>query len=193
MKNAKTILFCLTVSCFLLTACSVRIPEATPSPIAQTNAPTIAPQGEASPAATNTPENEVTAEPSGTGAGDAANMVQKTKDFILIEQLDRPEAAQYHWREPFLNLLDMESLYEEYTAAGGKADDVEGFAEYLTQNAPVPDNWKELFEADFAEQYGLKIVRYEPIQDTYYEAYVELDGSVVPYVAVNSRTGYFHG
>jgi hypothetical protein len=120
-------------------------------------------------------------------------MVQSTRDFILAGQTDRPEVRQYHWTEEFFNLLDMESLYRGYVAAGAKADDVEGFAEYLTENAPVPDNWKDIFEAGFSKTYGLEIVRYEPVRDTYYKVYAVLNGEIVPYVIVNSRTGYYHG
>lgn len=195
MKNFKFTIFCLVlvISGLLLTACSAHTLEATSSLVPQTNAPTALPQGTVSPAPTSTQADDVTVESSGIGAADGESMAQKTKDFILTGQQDRPEAGQYHWTREFLNLLDIESLYQEYTAAGGKADDVESFAQYLTQNAPIPDNWKEMFETAFAEAYGEKIIKYELIQDTYYQVYVEVEGSVVPYVVVNSRTGYYHG
>jgi hypothetical protein len=168
------VMLSLVFCCFIFTSCSVNAPEPEFTTVPQTNDPTAAPQSTVSPA-------------------DAMRMVQRTRDFILVGQTDRPEASQYHWTEEFLNLLDMESLYRSYVAAGAKADDVEGFAEYLTENSPVPDNWKDIFEAGFAEVYDLKIVRYEPIKDTYYKVYVELNGEKVPYAIVNSRTGYYHG
>lgn len=177
MKHKKMLVsFVGMVSVILLTACSANNNQ----PI---ETPTAAPQITASavPVATDKAITE------------AADMAQRTRDFILVGQTDRPEAGQYHWTEEFLNLLDMESLYADYIASGGKADDVEKFTAYITQNAPVPENWKEMFEAAFAEAYGLKIVKYELIQDTFYQVYVELDGNVVPYVVVDSRTGYYHG
>lgn len=194
MKNFKSTVLCFAiVICGLLfAACSAYTSGEAPSLAPQTNAPTVSPQGTDSPAPTSTQGNEATAEP-GTGAVDGESMAQKTKDFILTGQQDRPEADQYHWTKEFLNLLDMESLYQDYIAAGGKADDVESFAEYLTQNAPVPDNWKEMFEAAFAQAYGEKITKYEKIQNTFYQVYVEMDGSEVPYIVVDSRTGYYHG
>ncbi|MEA4873448.1 MAG: hypothetical protein VB076_11660, partial [Synergistaceae bacterium] len=138
MKNFKSTVLCFAiVICGLsFAACSAHTSGEAPSLAPQTNAPTVAPQGTDSPAPTSTQGNEATAEPS-TGTVDGESMAQKTKDFILTGQQDRPEADQYHWTKEFLNLLDMESLYQEYIAAGGKADDVESFAEYLTQNAPV--------------------------------------------------------
>lgn len=204
MKHLNLILGCLEMVAlgFLLAACSVSIDQtivpAAPA-AASTAAPAAVPTAEtaAVPTAmpTAVPQVTATATPNGTGPadGEAVYMVEKTKDFILVGQKDRPEAGQYHWTEEFLNLLDMESLYVDYVAAGGEADAVEGFAAYLTQNAPVPENWKEMFEAAFAEAYGLKVVKYELIQDTFYQVYVEMDGTVVPYVVVDARTGYYHG
>ncbi|MEL7608881.1 MAG: hypothetical protein AAGU74_05200 [Bacillota bacterium] len=194
MKSFKSILFCpaIVICGLLLGACSAHT-EAVSSPAAQTDAPTAVPQGAASPAPASTQADGATPEPGAAAALDGEGMEQKTRDFILVGQKDRPEAGQYHWAEEFLDLLDLGSLYKEYIAQGGKAGDVEGFTAYITENAPVPDHWKDMFEAAFAEAYGEKIVQYELIQDTYYQVYVELDGSAVPYVAVNARTGYYHG
>ena len=173
----------------LCTACSANTPKAVSSPAPQAEAaqPTAHPQDEASapPAsieAAATPQSEA-----------ARDMAQKTKDFILKGQDDLPEAGKLHWTEEFLNLVDMESMYQEYIASGLVANDVEGFAKYLTENAPVPEDWKDMFEAAFAEAYGETIVKYELIEDTYYEVTVSIDGTAVPYVAVNARTGWYHG
>ncbi|HWR18123.1 MAG TPA: hypothetical protein VN608_00735, partial [Clostridia bacterium] len=168
MKHTKLLVsFLGMMSVILLTACSVNKNQ----PI---ETPTAAPQITASavPEATDKAITEATDK----AIAEAADMAQKTRDFILVGQTDRPEAGQYHWTEEFLNLLDMESLYADYITSGGEADDVEKFTAYITQNAPVPENWKEMFEAAFAEAYGLKIVKYELIQDTFYQVYVELDG-----------------
>lgn len=192
MKNFKFLLFLMALM-LLFTACAANTPalaaSSAPSSAPVEAAPTAAP--EATPAVT--PAQEATAAPTATPAAGAAEMAQKVKDFILKGQEDLPEAGKLHWTESFLNLVDMESQYNAYLASGGKADDVEGFAKYITDNAPVPENWKELFEAEFAKNYGEKIVKYEAIKDNYYQVYVNIDGSDVPYVAVDARTGWYHG
>ena len=195
MKNFKFLLLLMALT-LLFTACAANTPapaaSADPSAAPATDAAqaTVAPQ-EVTPAVT--PAQEATAVPEATPATGAAEMSQKVKDFILNGQNDLPEADKLHWTEAFLNLVDMESQYNAYLTSGGKADDVEGFAKYITDNAPVPENWKELFEAEFAKSYGEKIVKYEAISDNYYQVYVSIDGSDVPYVAVDARTGWYHG
>ncbi len=124
---------------------------------------------------------------------ETGDMVQKVKEYLLHGQNDKPEADKLKWSETFLNQVDIDAVYRQYLSSGGKADDVERFAEYLTQNAPVPDNWKALFEADLMKSYGVKASRYTLIQDDLYQVYVNMDGTEVPYVAVNPRTGYYHG
>ena len=187
MKHLKLRLRCLGMVTLglLLTACSVNVDQTIdPAPTAATTAAlTDAPQVTAS----------IKPDESDTADVEAMAMVEKTRYFILVGQKDRPEAGQYHWTEEFLNLLDLKSLYAYYILAGGEAGDVEEFTAYITENAPVPENWKEMFEAAFAEAYGLEIVEYELIQGTLYEVHVKLDGDVVPYVGVDSRTGYYHG
>ena len=193
MKNFKFLLLLMALM-LLFTACAANTPapaaSADPSSAPVEAAPTAAPQ-EATPAVT--PAEEATAAPEATSAAGAAEMAQKVKDFILNGQNDLPEAGKLHWTETFLNLVDMDREYNAYLASGGKADDVEGFAKYITDNAPVPENWKELFEAEFAKSYSEKIVKYEAISDNYYQVYVTIDGSDVPYVAVDARTGWYHG
>lgn len=63
----------------------------------------------------------------------------------------------------------------------------------MTLNAPISNEWKDLFEKDLYDTYGEKVVRLEPLKDDLYQAYVVKDGSEVPYVVVSSKTGYFHG
>lgn len=121
------------------------------------------------------------------------NIAQKTKDYILNGQGDIPEASKLQWSPTFLNQVNIDAVYKEYIAKGGKADDIKSFAKYLTENAPVPSNWKTMFEADLQKAYGEKVSRYESLQNNLYQAYVVKDGKEVPYVAVNARTGYFHG
>lgn len=43
------------------------------------------------------------------------------------------------------------------------------------------------------ENYGVVPERYEDLGDGIYQVYVEIDGKSVPYVAVDSATGDYHG
>lgn len=61
--------------------------------------------------------------------------------------------------------------------------------------APTPsgDAWKAEFEADLKEKYGVEVDHYEFIGGTSYQAYVKINGQIVPYVCVDSATGNYHG
>ena len=131
--------------------------------------------------------------PSSSTAQADNNISQKVKDYILNGQGDKPEAQKLHWSERFLNNVDINSLYKKYTAGGGKADDVQKFAEYITLNAPIQSNWQDMFKKDLYDSYGQTVVKLEPLGGDMYQAYVKINGSVVPYVGVSARTGYFHG
>ena len=43
------------------------------------------------------------------------------------------------------------------------------------------------------DNYGYSVDHYEDLGDGIYQAYVEIDGQVVPYVTVDSATGEYHG
>lgn len=121
------------------------------------------------------------------------NITDKVKDYIINGQGNKPEAGKLQWSKNFLNSVDIVSLYKKYKAAGGNGQDVESFAKYMTMNAPIPGNWKEMFEKDLYNTYGQKVTRLEYLGGDMYQAYIDNNGSEVPYVAVSSRTGYFHG
>ena len=53
--------------------------------------------------------------------------------------------------------------------------------------------WKKEFEKSLLENYGVTPDHYEDLGDGVYQVYVEIDGKVVPYVAVDSATGDYHG
>lgn len=120
-------------------------------------------------------------------------IVDSTKDYILNGQDNLPEVVKLNWSETFLEQVDINHVYQEYLTSGGKSDDIESFAQYLTLNAPILDNWEELFKSDFANVYGEKVTRFENLEGDLYQVYVEIEGAEVPYVVVNARTGYYHG
>lgn len=129
---------------------------------------------------------------SGSSVNDQ-NVSKKVKDYILNGQNDKSEAQKIKWSKTFLDEVDIDSLYKMYKANGGKADDIESFAVYITQNAPISSNWQELFKKDLKDTYGEDVVKLVDLGNNLYQAYVMKDGSEVPYVAVSARTGYFHG
>ena len=63
----------------------------------------------------------------------------------------------------------------------------------LQEGEPSDDSWKEAFEKTLYEEYGVVPDHYEYIGNDVYQVYVKIDGKIVPYVAVNWKTGDFHG
>ena len=68
------------------------------------------------------------------------------------------------------------------------------------ENAPIDadisandEAWKTEFEKSLIENYGVTPDHYEDLGDGVYQVYVEIDGKIVPYVAVDSTTGDYHG
>lgn len=53
--------------------------------------------------------------------------------------------------------------------------------------------WKAEFEKSLLENYGVMPDHYEDLGGGVYQVYVEIDGRIVPYVAVDSATGDYHG
>ena len=117
----------------------------------------------------------------------------EVKSYILNDQKKKPEAEKIKWSKVFLDKVDFAPLYDKYIKEGGNKNSVEDFALYISKNAPVQSNWKNLFEADFEQKYGQKVTKIKHLEGYLYQAYINIDGKDVPYVVVNSRTGYFHG
>lgn len=63
----------------------------------------------------------------------------------------------------------------------------------LQEGEPSDDSWKKDFEKTLYEEYGVVPDHYEYIGNDVYQVYVEINGEIVPYVAVNWKTGDFHG
>lgn len=61
--------------------------------------------------------------------------------------------------------------------------------------APASDAepWKAEFEKSLLENYGVTPEYYEDLGNGIYQVYVNIDGKLVPYVAVDSATGDYHG
>lgn len=61
------------------------------------------------------------------------------------------------------------------------------------EDSTADDVWKAAFEKSLLENYGVKPDHYEELENGVYQVYVKIDGKVVPYVAVDSATGDYHG
>lgn len=59
--------------------------------------------------------------------------------------------------------------------------------------ASTKEAWKIEFEKSLLENYGVTPEYYEDLGNGIYQVYVKIDGKVVPYVAVDSATGDYHG
>lgn len=107
----------------------------------------------------------------------------------------KTNAESLNWSKRFLNQVDIKNMYKKYIAGGGNSNNVQDFAKYITSNAPAQNNWQELFEEDYYDLYGKKpkIVKFVYLGNDLYQAYINQNGSQVPFVEISSKTGYFHG
>ena len=81
----------------------------------------------------------------------------------------------------------------EPTATEAKTTESQTTETQLQEGEPSDDSWKEEFEKTLYEEYGVVPDHYEYIGNDVYQVYVKIDGKIVPYVAVNWKTGDFHG
>ena len=188
------LVFMVLVLTITTTACSSTKPtnssNGTNSPSAITSPQPSNENNQATPSPTVKPSTS--AQPSSSSVENNKNSAMVT-DYIINGQGNIPDADKIKWSKTFLKQVDIESLYKQYIANGGNANDLKQFAIYMTQNAPIPSNFEALFEKDLYDAFGEKVARLEHLQGDLYQAYVVKDGSEVPYVVVSSRTGYFHG
>ena len=59
--------------------------------------------------------------------------------------------------------------------------------------ASSDESWKIDFEKSLWENYNVTPEYYEDLGNGVYQVYVKIDSKVVPYVAVDSATGDYHG
>lgn len=79
------------------------------------------------------------------------------------------------------------------TDGSSDADTAEDKDTPANEDSTADDAWKVEFEKNLLENYGVKPDHYEKLENGVYQVYVEIDGKVVPYVAVDSATGDYHG
>lgn len=61
------------------------------------------------------------------------------------------------------------------------------------EKATEDEPWKAALAEDLLQKYGVLPEYYEDLGDGIYQVYVEVGGELVPFVAVNSATGDYHG
>ena len=202
----KKSMICLLVATMLLSACSLKDSQETNNSTKNDKVNEVAIEDDDKKDTTENTEdvaNENQTESNSNNASEEINkssdnisentISEKVKDYILNGQEDKSEAEKLKWSNAFLNQVDIEALYNKYISEGGNAEDIKKIAEYITMNAPIPDDWEELFKKELFEVYGQEVVKLEHLEGDLYQAYVNIDGSEVPYVTVSARTGYFHG
>ena len=81
---------------------------------------------------------------------------------------------------------------EEPPTQGDEASGTEA-APTGAEEAPEEEPWKTALAEDLFEKYGVLPEYYEDLGDGIYQVYVEVGGEIVPFVAVNSATGDYHG
>jgi len=123
---------------------------------------------------------------------DELNVTEATINYILNGQEGKPEAERLNWNELFLYELSIEDLYQQYITAGGERGNIENFAQYLTLNAPILDDWEERFKGAIYQSYNLEITNMIPLGDDLYQTYIDDGGIAVAHVIVSARTGYYY-
>ena len=93
----------------------------------------------------------------------------------------------------FLYDVTQEKLYVTISADGVTCSTSDAPDAPTNENSAADDAWKAAFEKSLLENYGVKPDHYEDLGNGVYQVYVEIDGKVVPYVAVDSATGDYHG
>ena len=191
----KKILCCLLFSAIFLTACTSPDSQST-TKLVDNNKETTQNSNGNSEQEDATENSTDTSEEKTSPSNDEMieeNISEKVKNYIINGQENKPEAQKIKWSTTFLNQVDIESLYRQYISSGGSVDNLENLVEYITLNAPIPNDWEKLFEKDLYDIYGEKLIRLEHLEGDLYQVYIKKDGAEIPYVVVSSRTGYFHG
>ena len=98
------------------------------------------------------------------------------------QQTTQPETTQPETTQPETT----QAPTEESTQAVEETEVTETTGE-------TKEAWKVEFEKSLLENYGVTPDHYEDLGNGVYQVYVEIDGKVVPYVAVDSATGDYHG
>lgn len=135
---------------------------------------------------------------------DMERLKETLRTFIFDDYMknsDYGTAKGVNWSENFYDNLTAEEIWkiiEEYKQANnGQEGTLFDQALYLSTNAPIKDNWKELFLEDWknSSYSDEEIVELIDKGDTVgvYTKSLPYTGDNYPYVTLDKRTGYWHG
>ena len=120
-----------------------------------------------------------------------SEIVNETIEFLLNGQVGVRESEKLNWNPTFLQQINLEQLHQQFVATGEAPGNIEGFANFVTTNAPILENWEELFRHEFFEANGTQITNLTALGEDRYRAYIEVNGVEVPEVIVSARTGFY--
>lgn len=129
---------------------------------------------------------------------DAASTWLAAKNDDLTEILYKLELVDGVYQrlltEDARELLDGAGCEDvEITWASDPIKPIEAIMQAAGLRSADQEAWKIAFEKSLFENYGAKPHHYEELENGVYQVYVEIDGKIVPYVAVDSKTGDYHG
>lgn len=129
---------------------------------------------------------------------DAASTWLAAKNDDLTELLYKLELVDVVYQrllsEDAQELLDSVGYNDvEITWGSNPIEPIEAIIQVAGLRSSDQEEWKITFEKSLFENYGAIPHHYEDLGDGVYQVYVEIDGKIVPYVAVDSKTGDYHG
>lgn len=130
--------------------------------------------------------------------GDAVSTWLAAKNENLTEILYKLELVDGVYQrlltEDAQKLLDYAGCENvEITWASNPIEPIETIMQAAGLRSTDQEAWKTAFEKSLFENYGATPHHYEELENGVYQVYVEIDGKIVPYVAVDSKTGDYHG
>jgi len=131
---------------------------------------------------------------------EAASTWLAAKNDELIEILHKLELVDDIYQRLLTGeareLLDSAGYNDvEITWGSDPIEPIEAIMQASGLRSGDQEEWKIAFEKSLFENYGVKPHHYEDLGNGVYQVYVylETEGRIVPYVAVDSKTGYYHG
>ncbi|OHW63063.1 hypothetical protein EUAN_08470 [Andreesenia angusta] len=123
------------------------------------------------------------------GIGIGGDVAFEARHYILNSE------EKKYWNKTLLNGLsdeDINDIYASFVEDGWDRYDIVKFTRHMMYNAPIQDNWKEVFEKSFYEEWSNKTIDYYDQgywDNGYYDVYVV--GNDEPFAIVNAMTGYY--
>lgn len=135
------------------------------------------------------------------------DLKEKLRTYIFVEYMgssDYVYAKGVNWTENYYDNLTAEEIWnviEEYKKMNnGEEGTLFDQASYLSVNAPIKDNWEELFLENWNSSPYAKDNQIETMIDKGDSVWIYTDNMPYtgeednyPFITLNKRTGYWHG